>query len=44
MEVPLTTQEPFNCKGWDISSNRLLHAREGGACALTRHVFYLRAD
>lgn len=46
-EVTLTTLEPFNCKGLDISSKPLtscLGTQCRGACALTQHLFYLLAD
>lgn len=46
-EVTLTTLEPFNCKGLDISSKPLtscLGTQCHGACALTQHLFYLLAD
>lgn len=47
MEVSLTTLQPFNCKGLDISSNPLtscLVTQCHSACALTQHLFYLLAD
>lgn len=46
-EVTLTTLEPFNCEGLDISSKPLtscLGTQCHGACALTQHLFYLLAD
>lgn len=46
-EVTLTTLEPFNCRGLDISSKPLtscMRTQCHGACALTQHLFYLLAD